>query len=191
MSIAWLEQQLANTFIHRTTHKLLFAVLMGLCLLWSVAQAWGSPGASADVQASGAHEWPREWDGAALRPLALGEVEARFARQFPGRIARLTDGQRFFVMRHVLQPTRMLHPAADCYRALGWRIAQARLERDAQARLWRCFNAEREGVHALRVCERIEDAGGQSFTDTSAWYWAGVSGQSTGPWQAVTVATPL
>ena len=189
MSIPWLERRLANTFVNRALHKLLFAVAMGLCLVWSMAAAWRQPAMA--EPALTAHEWPRAWDGATLRPLALGEVEARFARQFPGRIARLTDGERLFVMRHVVQPTRMLHPAADCYRALGWRIEQARLERDAQARLWRCFNAERKGARSMRVCERIEDAGGQSFTDTSAWYWAGVSGQSTGPWQAVTVATPL
>ena len=178
-----------NTFMNRTLHKLLFAALLGLCLLWSAVAAVRTP-AAAPVPLA-AHEWPRTWDGAPLRPLALGEVEARFARQFPGRIARLTDGERLFVMRHVTQPTRMLHPAADCYRALGWRIVQARLTRDAQGRMWRCFHAERTGARTLRVCERIEDAAGRAFTDTSAWYWAGVGGQSTGPWQAVTVAEPL
>ncbi|WP_333909043.1 hypothetical protein [Xenophilus arseniciresistens] len=179
---------LANSFVHRTLHKLVFAAVLGICLLWGTAGALRAP-AHAAAATSAAHEWPRQWDGAALRPLALGEVEARFARQFPGQIARMTDGARVFVMRHVTEPTRMLHPATDCYRALGWRIEQARLERDAQERLWRCFTARRE--HAVRVCERIEDAAGQSFTDTSAWYWAGVGGKSAGPWQAVTLATPL
>ncbi|MFT4266708.1 MAG: hypothetical protein QM586_05715, partial [Xenophilus sp.] len=151
----------------------------------------GGRAAGTAPAAASAHEWPREWDGAPLRPLALSAVEARFARQFPGDIARMTDGRHLFVLRHVVQPTRMLHPAADCYRALGWRIVQTRLERDGQARLWRCFQARRDGMPGLRVCERIEDAGGRAFTDTSAWYWAGVGGHSTGPWQAVTVVTPL
>ena len=95
---------------------------------------------------------------------------------------------RTLVLRHVAAPTRMLHPAADCYRALGYRIAQARLEQDAQQRLWRCFAAQRPGAAPLRVCERIVDAEGRAFTDTSAWYWAAATGRSTGPWQAVTVA---
>ena len=69
------------------------------------------------------HEWPSEWDGAALRPLALSDVEQRFADRFPGAIGRMTDGTQTLVMREVSQPTRMLHPAADCYRALGYRIA--------------------------------------------------------------------
>jgi hypothetical protein len=85
----------------------------------------------------------------------------------------------------------MLHPAADCYRALGWRIEQARLERDAQARLWRCFVTDGPGAQKLRVCERIVDAEGTAFTDTSDWYWAALSGRSHGPWQAVTLARPI
>jgi hypothetical protein len=106
-------------------------------------------------------------------------------------IARMTDDRQILVMRRVDTPTRMLHPAADCYRALGYGIAQARLERDVHTRLWRCFVAERAGVQKLRVCERIVDAEGAAFTDTSAWYWAAASGRSNGPWQAVTLARPI
>ena len=137
-------------------------------------------------------EPPNAWDGAPLRPLALGAVEARFAARFPGRIERLTDGTRTLVWRDVRVPTRMLHPAADCYRGLGWRIAGARLERDGAARLWRCFVATAPGGgRGLRICERIEGADGTSYTDASAWFWAATLGRSHGPWQAVTVAAPL
>ena len=59
-----------------------------------------------------------------------------------------------------------------------------------QQQLWRCFEAVR-GAQRLRVCERIVDARGNGFTDTSAWYWAAALGQSQGPWQAITVARPL
>ncbi len=38
--------------------------------------------------------------------------------------------------------------------------------------------------------EYIEDATGRGFTDTSAWYWAALSGESEGPWLAVTTASP-
>ena len=177
----------ANHFVNRIGHKALFGLAMLLCLAWGTVDAM-RPTADVTAQASGT-EWPREWDGEPLRPLALGEVEQRFAQRFPGAIARMTDGRRMFVLRQVERPTRMLHPAADCYRALGWRIEQARLERDAQQRLWRCFDTLRPGTASLRVCERIVDAKGQAFTDTSAWYWAAASGQSQGPWQAVTVAS--
>jgi hypothetical protein len=131
-------------------------------------------------------EWPAQWQGQSLQPLALSPVEERFARQFPGRIARfaLAD-QSELVLREVTRPTRMLHPASDCWRGIGWRIEHARLETDADAALWRCFEAGRDGQR-VRVCERIVDASGQAFTDTSAWFWAASLGSSAGPWQAVT-----
>jgi len=190
-TVAFVQGLFANRFVQRAAHKLLFAGLMVLCLLWSAAQALSSPAPAALRTGNASVEWPREWDGAPLRPLALGEVEQRFAERFPGAMARLTDGQRTLVLRHVVQPTRMLHPAADCYRALGYRLADERLIDDAQARRWRCFSAHRDNAAPLSVCERIEDAHGQAFTDTSAWYWAAVAGHSEGPWRAVTVAGPL
>lgn len=189
MIIALLDRCFANRFVHRMLHKALFALAMLLCLAWSGSAALHrQPSAST---ASVFHEWPSEWDGSPLRPLALSAVEHRFAERFPGAIARLTDGQQVLVLRQVDAPTRMLHPAADCYRALGYGIAQARLERDVHERLWRCFVAERDNRQKIRVCERIVDAGGDAFTDTSAWYWAAASGRSTGPWQAVTLARPI
>ena len=94
------------------------------------------------------------------------------------------------MLRTVQQPTRMLHPATDCYRGLGYRIHDEQLEAVAGQARQRCFIAERAGQR-IRVCEHIEDAKGQTFTDTSAWYWAAVAGQSSGPWQAITVARPL
>lgn len=163
------------------------AALLALCALTPLA--WPRNAAVA-APASTPTEWPREWNGRILRPLALGAVEARFAAQFPGRIERLTDEESVLVWREVRTPTRMLHPAVDCYRGLGYAIAEARLERDREARLWRCFVAERDG-RRLRVCERIEDARGLAFTDTSSWFWAAQLGRSSGPWQAITVATPL
>ncbi|MBP7565426.1 MAG: hypothetical protein KA795_05410 [Burkholderiaceae bacterium] len=183
----------AASFLRRVAFKAACAVLLPACLLGAVAVHLMPAPAGATPRTLSATEWPLEWDGAPLRPLALGEVERRFAAQFPGALARLTDGRQVLVMRRVHQPTRMLHPATDCYRGLGYRVAAEQLERrtlDGREGVWRCFEATKGGLRQ-RVCERIEDAQGQSFTDTSAWYWAAVGGRSAGPWQAVTVATPL
>lgn len=167
-------------------NKLLFAAVLAVCALAPLAQRSTANGETA-VQAT---EWPSTWEGRRLRPLALSTVEMRFAAHFPGHIARLTDDEQVIVLREVRQPTRMLHPAADCYRGLGYRIEQAQLERDAQQGLWRCFVAERDGKR-LRVCERIVDAQGRTYTDASSWFWAAQLGQSTGPWQAITTARSL
>ncbi len=200
-----------NRFINRVLHKTLLALLLPLCLLWSVAQAFNQgqqlSGAALNSAATASPELPTHWNGAPLRPLALSEVEHRFTRRFPGTITRMTDGEQVLVLRTVHQPTRMLHPAADCYKGLGYRIHGEQLEtlsgitqlkhragpaadKENGPRLQRCFIAERAG-RQVRVCEHIADAHGQSFTDTSAWYWAAVAGQSIGPWQAIAVARAL
>nr|WP_315481013.1 hypothetical protein [uncultured Rhodoferax sp.] len=180
---------LENRFLNRVLHKTLWTLVLPLCALWGIAQALSGQVAMRDPNTPHV-ELPTKWEGAPLRPLALSEVELRFARHFPGTLARLTDGRQVLVLRTVNQPTRMLHPATDCYRGLGYRIRNEQLEVQADKTRWRCFVADRGG-RAVRVCERIEDAQGQGFTDTSAWYWASAAGQSTGPWKAITVATPL
>jgi hypothetical protein len=178
-----------NTFLNRVMFKTLCGLLLPACMLWAAVATWARPHAPAPRE-SQAFELPSQWQGQQLRPLALSEVEQRFARQFPGTLARMTDGREVLVLRAVHRPTRMLHPAADCYRGLGYRVASEQLQLDREHRLWRCFEAMRAGQR-LKVCERIVDAQGAGFTDASAWYWAALLGQSQGPWQAITVASPL
>jgi len=163
------------------------ALAAGLLALAAALPLFSAPRAAATPRHI---EWPHEWEGRALRPLATSEVEQRFAARFPGAIARFSDGERVLVLRRVNEPTRMLHPAADCFRGLGYRIEHTQLEHDAQQRLWRCFEAE-AGGQRLRVCERIEGEDGAAFVDASAWFWAAALGRSHGPWQAVTVVEAL
>jgi hypothetical protein len=147
----------------------------------------GRAASSTAAQTPVATEWPREWRGQALQPLARSAVEARFAERFPGRIARfrIGDSGEELVLREVQRPTRMLHPAADCWRGIGWQVGKTQLVSDGEAALWRCFEATHAGQR-VRVCERIVDAQGHQFADTSAWFWAASLGRSKGPWQAVT-----
>lgn len=189
----WLESR----FLNRVLHKTLWAAVMPLCAVVGVVQAVGfepqpTDGAASQALAHGNSELSAAWQGAPLRPLALSEVELRFAKHFPGTVTRMASADnRTLVLRTVNQPTRMLHPATDCYRGLGYRIVNEQLEVHAPNQdRWRCFVAQRKG-RSVRVCERIEDAQGQGFTDTSSWYWAAIAGQSHGPWKATTVATPL
>jgi hypothetical protein len=162
---------------------------LALCALLPLAL----PRADAHAAITRHVEWPHEWDGRPLRPLATTPVEQRFAARFPGAIARFSDGERVVVLRSVARPTRLLHPAADCFRGLGHRIEKVRLERDASARLWRCFEATAPDGERLRVCERIESESddGSAFVDPSSWFWAASFGWSSGPWRAVTVVESL
>jgi hypothetical protein len=184
-------------FVHRVLHKAVWMLVLTLCAVWNlgcaIAEHHGpNDGAVSTVRATS--EMPSVWQGTPLRPLTLSDVEQRFARHFPGTVARMTDGKQVLVLRTITKATRMLHPATDCYRGLGYRIHSEQLELQAHNQRWRCFVAERSthgAKRTVRVCERIEDALGHGFTDTSAWYWASITGTSTGPWQAITVATPL
>lgn len=163
----------------------LFPLVM-LCMMLSGAVSWSKQ--SATTQTNPKYiEWPQQWDGKPLQPLALSVVENRFAANFAGHIGRFSDGQRQIVLRYVEQPTRMLHPASDCYKGLGYHIQHEQLEYDDQQRVWRCFYATKQG-QIVRVCERIVDKQGKVFTDTSSWYWQAELGHSQGVWWAITTA---
>lgn len=140
------------------------------------------------LQPNASQEWAEaRWlpaDAAPLR-LPLTTLEESFASRFPGHIARFSDGRRAWIVRVMDRPTRMLHPAADCFRGLGYDVEPPRVRLDARERSWRCFAAEKNG-RRLKVCERIFDAGDGNWTDTSAWYWSALLGGQRGPWWAVT-----
>ena len=101
----------------------------------------------------------------APRRLPLSAREQGFARQFPGHIARFADSRHEWIVRVIDKPTRMLHPATDCFRGLGYTVTP------------------------LRVCERIFDAQSGRWTDASSWYWSALltrADHTMGPWWAVT-----
>jgi hypothetical protein len=133
--------------------------------------------------------WPTHFEGRALTTLPLSERELRFGRGFPGRIGRFTDGRREIVLRLVTQETRMLHPAADCFRGLGYTISPLPVRLDGEGRRWGVFEARRGEEHLL-VSERIYSAAdGGAWSDVSTWYWSALVGRSRGPWWAVTIAS--
>jgi hypothetical protein len=134
--------------------------------------------------------WPTHFDGKPLRALPLGALEQRFAAEFPGRIARFSDGEREIVLRWVSRETRMLHPASDCFRGMGFSITPKPLRVGSGGERWGSFIAVR-GESAFSVSERIHDDHGNQWTDVSSWYWAATTGKSQGAWWAVTFATSL
>jgi MYXO-CTERM domain-containing protein len=131
-------------------------------------------------------DWPASFEGRPLVPLALSTREARFAEGFPGRIARFSDGNREIILRWVGEPTRKLHPAADCFKGSGYAIEPLPLRNDVAGGAFGCFRATK-GAEAMTVCERIEGPNGATWSDASSWYWAALLGQSQGPWLSVVV----
>lgn len=148
------------------------------------AQSKQSEAATNGIAFSG---WPTSFEGRALMALPLSEREQRFGNDFPGRVARFTDGRREVIIRWVTEATRKLHPASDCFEATGYRVHPLPLRVDESGIRWGSFTATR-GDEKLRVYERIYAESGESWTDASSWYWAAIGGRSAGPWWAVTVA---
>jgi hypothetical protein len=192
---------------------------VGACLtaavlpaLLAIAAAATAPARASAAAAATPVAWPTRFRGRPLTPLPLTPLEARFAARFPGSLARFSfhsaNGRETLIVRHVTQPTRQLHPAADCFRAAGYAVGKTAPKVDGDGLHWRCFVATRDG-RDLRVCERIVAAAAatattaatsatpaitetteRAWTDVSAWYWHALW-HGGGPWQALTRVTPL
>jgi len=170
----------------------LAAAVLPLLAAWSTASGAADRDAAAAVGArSSVIDWPTHFRGQPLTQLPPTPLEARFAARFPGAVARFTDGERLLILRRVERPTRLLHPASDCFRGAGYRLDASAVAADIDGRRWRCFVAGRDGER-LQVCERIVDRldGDRAWTDVSSWFWE-VTWRGGGPWWAVTVVTPM
>lgn len=129
--------------------------------------------------------WPSYFEGRALIPVPLDAAEARFYLDFPGSLARFTDGRHQLLVRYITQVTRKLHDSSDCFRGLGYRIEHQALWRDPQDVLWRTYDARR-GAESLKVRERIYSAEG-NWTDVSQWFWTA----GRGPWWSLCVVSKV
>ena len=160
------------------------------CLAAALAPLAGSgkPAAQDGRPASSFPGWPATFENRPLARLPLSALEERFAQDFPGHIARFTDGRREIIMRWVAHPTRRLHPAADCFRANGYTVTPRPI-RESGGQRWATFHAVR-GNSSLLVSERIHDRDGRQWSDVSAWYWTRQTGGGGASW-AVTVAQSM
>ncbi|HKQ78479.1 MAG TPA: hypothetical protein VJ810_32565 [Blastocatellia bacterium] len=159
-----------------------------ICCLLAAAAPFAPMRSDVTSERSAFPGWPAQFEGRDLRQLPLSSREERFAADFPGRVARFSDGSREIIVRWVAQETRALHPASDCFKGMGYSIRPLPVRADQSGRRWGGFEARR-GDDALRIHERIFDsADKESWSDVSSWYWHAMTGRTTGGWWAVTVA---
>jgi hypothetical protein len=133
--------------------------------------------------------WPAALDGRLLTELPLTPREAAFSRDFPGRIARFTDGEREIVLRWIAAPTRRLHPAADCFRGLGYRIETRPMRLASGGAPMSCFRAYGR-TDTYDVCEQMTSTSGRTWPDVSSWYWHALWSDRGATWWSLVIATP-
>lgn len=131
-------------------------------------------------------DFPDKFEDKPLKELILSERERFFLQDFPGEIRRFTDGRRETIIRRVTKATRKLHPASDCFSAIGYQIKPLPLKIDEAQNKWSCFAASRNDEN-LNVCERIFTENGESWTDVSSWYWSAINDNDKDYW-AITTA---
>ena len=131
--------------------------------------------------------WPNQYEDRALTEMPLTPRENSFVRDFPGRVGRFSDGRREIIIRFVDAPTRRLHPAADCFRGIGYSVTPMPVRKDASGAAMSCFRAGRGG-DSIAVCELIRDQRGGVWPDVSAWYWNAMFGATQPPWWSFVVA---
>ncbi len=131
--------------------------------------------------------WPIEFEGRPLLPLPLSEMEASFARSFPGAIAHFQCGDDQVILRQVNRATRRLHDSATCLKASGFRIGP-RTRETHRGGSWIRYPATR-GDRTITVREQISStqSPGSTWTDVSHWFWHASFHPDQGPWIAVTV----
>lgn len=133
--------------------------------------------------------WPTYFEGRLLYRLPAGPGDASLARDFPGHLARFSDGRRQIVLRQVARATRLLHPPRNCFAAMGYEIEPLPMRAVAGGHA-SCFEAKRDGARLI-ICERIRAVDGAVYPDVPSWYWPALTGDSAGPWLAVvTVERP-
>lgn len=175
--------------IHGSTSvasKIFAALFLIACVAAFFASIQSSAGRAVKTVSQNFGGFPETFDGVKIKQLPLSERESYFLEDFPGNIGRFTDGRREIIIRSVREATRKLHPASDCFRAIGYTTKPLPLKIDEGGKRWSCFAAVKRD-EKLRVCERIQDAAGREWTDVSAWYWAAL-GEPDGNWLAYTVA---
>lgn len=125
--------------------------------------------------------WPSHLNGAPLRLMPPAPQDAYFTRDFPGKVARFSAGDRQVVLRWVNSATRRLHPARHCFIGAGYEVLPEPMTHDHDGALMSCFIARKSG-EGLRVCEVLRDSAGQSWPDVSSWYWHAVAAPAGRSW---------
>ena len=94
--------------------------------------------------------WPATFEGCSLVPASLTDFDRSVAARFPGQIGRFHLDGRVVLLRWLAEPSRGLHPAADCFRGSGYQVRPLPVWAAPSGSRWGCLHAER-GAERLRI----------------------------------------
>ena len=104
----------------------------------------------------------------------------------PDHVERYREGRHEYTVRTIVEPSRRVHPAEECYRATGWH--ERALPMRVDSRRWGCFEATR-AAERVEVCETFVDRRGRSWSDAGSWWWSALFAPGGGPWRGVIMVT--
>jgi hypothetical protein len=163
------------------------SILIFLIQIITALSLIATPSEHRNVKAQSFPGWPTTLLGAPLQEVVLKPEEEIWAKGFPGKVGRFTDGSKEIVIRWVTSATRSLHPTSDCMKAMGYSITPKRVKRDSTGSFWNCFEASKVS-RRMTVCEQVRDDQGYSWSDTSSWFWDALfEGKKVNYW-AVSIA---
>jgi len=171
----------------RSPGPVLSAGFLLACVAVGVVPILSGASATPAAPAQPLHDWPVSWNGSPLKRMPVNPALGEFLRDFPGRMAEFQvvhTGQRMF-LRWTPVPTRMLHTAEGCYRAMGGRVSPLPAVKDRHGHTWSRFSVgwQDGGETVVRQCyfaverrpstRKLEErvAGARSWPDASSWYW--------------------
>ncbi len=135
--------------------------------------------------------WPGQYENKSLTELELTDRERFFVKDFPGKVGRFSDGAREIIIRWVESPTRRLHPAADCFKGVGYAMSPLPVDYNLADVPMGCFEATKDG-QSRKICEfiiaRDSAIDSNSWTDVSSWYWQTVLSNDNNGWWSYVIA---
>ena len=165
--------------------------MLGATIFAAMAPVLFADGKDPRLSAGSFPGWPQQYEDKPLTALNLTERERAFVRGFPGEVGRFSDGTREIIIRWVESPTRRLHPAADCFKGVGYSMSPLPVKYNRDDVPMGCFMASKDS-ESVQVCEYIVAGNmsndSDSWSDVSSWYWQSLLSGGKGGWWSFVVS---
>jgi hypothetical protein len=132
-------------------------------------------------------EHPIRFEGSTLHPAKESPYTGMIVADFPGQVRHFRSAGRHLIYRLATRGTRRLKPSEAAFRDEGYEITRIAVSQEN----WRGYYASR-GKEELHIRERMsEPASGRTWHSLGSWFWHATLLPNSGPWEMISVITPL